>query len=59
MFAATIIGDAAEPSLLAERVRDVAGRGRAGEPNAIAQAAIDAAVRSSTSATGRVPACSR
>ena len=43
VFASTIVGYAGRLSLLAERARDVAVRGRAGDPDAVAQAVIDAA----------------
>ena len=43
VFASTIVGYAGRLTLLAERARDVAMRGRAGDPDAIAQAVVDAA----------------
>jgi hypothetical protein len=43
VFASTIVGYAGRLSLLAERARDVAVRGRAGDPDAVAQAVINAA----------------
>ncbi|TMQ10887.1 MAG: hypothetical protein E6J90_25580 [Deltaproteobacteria bacterium] len=43
VFAATIVGYAGRLPVLAERARDVAVRGQAGDPDAVAQAVIDAA----------------
>jgi hypothetical protein len=45
VFASTVVGYAANLGLLEERARDVAARGRAGDPATIARSVVDAATR--------------